>query len=655
MPIETPPTLPTIPAFPSLSERALGTYNSSAYEWASGWKDDVAPAVAALAGNTHNNATEAQASAATASSAAATATAQATTASTAAATATAQATNATNAANVQGTSTSSVTVPTAEGQSRTWRYVESNRAIAVGMHILVAVTASPTVNWALVQVSAWDSVNKDLTGTVVKANGTGTYSAWTLSLSGPRGAAGSDAIVTTPTLALSGTPTLVVGNNGYACDLAAGTAVVLDTLSVLGDGWGVTLIPANTSNPATVTADFGSGTQTLPVVAPTMLVIKRVATTYTVRWIPLGEIVPAFGSVGTPSVVASSATAGIAIANAAVDTALVFYTGSSGNPRVALVNGSGVLLSTTGDLEAVALSGATPQAVRLTDTTALAIWSTASAVKAVVMQHNSGAAAVGTIVTLEGVASTCQALAGQTSTAALACYSDTSNSRTRAMVLSISGTAITTNTAYTINAANCTNIHTAAISSTQAVSILTPTSNQTLTQAIVITAAGTVLTYPASLETIARNGASGALGNADVVWLSGSQVLVTAGCNPEAGGRAVAFVLDVAGTGTAATLTPGAQTPIGTPGTITSAHRLWRLSNNTALWLGAIRTSGHAAVLQQLIIESGTVRPGPCKPAARSVAHQDLCVVGSNILVAYADAANSSASTVVPVAQGSVR
>jgi hypothetical protein len=100
--------------------------------------------------------------------------------------------SATNAANVYGTSTSSVAIPGTVAGTVSFTYVEAARTIAVGMYILAADTAAPGTNTITLQVTAWNSTTKVVTGNVVALQGTGTKTAWTLSLTGSPGGGPGD-------------------------------------------------------------------------------------------------------------------------------------------------------------------------------------------------------------------------------------------------------------------------------------------------------------------------------------------------------------------------------------------------------------------------------------------------------------------------------
>lgn len=661
----SPTPLPTIPPFPALADKATGTYNSKAYDWATGWADDIAPAIEALADNAYDNAVEAAASASAAATSASTATTQATTAttqagsaSTSAAAAAASAASATNAANVAGTSTSSVAVATAVGQSKTFRYVEASRAISVGMFLVVAVTASPTTNWMLIQVSAWDSVNKDVTGTVITYAGSGTFAAWTLSLSSARGAAGADATLTTPSLALTGTPTLVAGNNGYTGDVAAGAAITLDTLATLGDGYSVMLVPASTTTAASVTADFGSGSETRRLAGPTIISVKNVSGTYTVRWVPLGNQVPVFGALGTPTVINAGAASGVALCALTATRSIGLYTSSGDIPRAVLINSTtGAVISTSGDIGASAISGATYDVKRLTDTTAIATYAVSGSVRAVVLQNNSEAVATGTVLTVESVNSTAQALAVLSATKVMLAYSDTSATQTAARTLTVSGTTLTANTRYTINSTTAVQLSATALSATLALVTACNTGATASTQALAITEASNVLTFPAAWETIARCGTANTVGYSCVSNVSATRALVVAGNGAGNTGSAVAMVVDVTGSGTAALLWAGRQTPIGTPESILSAHRLQRLSASSFMHQAATEASAATSTVTHLVIDGDTVRPGASKTLARKVSHQDIAwhsAAPGNAVALYVDGDNSSYPTTLQFSMGSV-
>lgn len=664
MAIIAPTDIDALPAAPDPDDDQ-SVFDTAAFNWSEALASWTTQANS-LADNVYNNAQETQtlataaaASASTATTQAGTATTQASAASASAAAAAASASTATNAANVQGTSTSSVAVATAAGQSKAFTYAESSRAIAVGMFIVVAVTASPTTNWMLLQVTAWNSGTREVTGTVVTYAGSGTFSAWTLSLSGPRGAAGADATLTTPSLALSGTPTLVAGNNGYTGDVAAGAVVALDTLSTLGDGYSVMLVPASTTNPGAVTADFGSGSETRRMAGPTLISVKNVGGTYTVRWLPLGNQVPVFGALGTPAVINAGASSGVALCALTATRSIGLYTSSTGRPRAVLINSTtGAVISTSGDLEAVSVSGATFDVRRLTDTTAVATWAISGAVKAVVLQNSADTAAAGTVLSVESVNSTAQALAVLTATKVMLAYSDSGSTRISARTLTVSGTTLTANTRYSIHASTtAVQMSATALSATLALVTACNTGSTTQVQALAITEASDVLTFPTSWENIARCGSGNTVSYNCVSNVSASRALVVGGVGAGNTGQALAMLVDVTGTGTAALLWAGRQTPIGTPDSLLSAHRLQRLSATSFMHQAAGEATAATSTVTHLVIEGDAVRAGASKTLARKVSHQDIAWhsgAPGNAVALYVDGDNSSYPTTLQFSMGSV-
>lgn len=101
-------------------------------------------------------------------------------ASTSASNAAASAVTAVNAPGTNATSTTSLSITEA---SKTLT-IQTGKSIVVGMSMKIASTASPT-NWMLGDVTAYNSGTGSLTVSVSIKNGTGTFAAWTVSLTAP--------------------------------------------------------------------------------------------------------------------------------------------------------------------------------------------------------------------------------------------------------------------------------------------------------------------------------------------------------------------------------------------------------------------------------------------------------------------------------------
>lgn len=264
-----------------------------------------------------------------------------TNAETAQAAAEAAATNATNAANVYGTSTSSVSIPTSESGTRTFVYVEASRAIALGMHILAASSASPT-NWILIRVTSWDSGTKTVIGDVVTFEGTGTFNSWVLSLSGPRGAAGEDPEIISPKRVITTSGSITAADNGYNLDVtAAGVTLTPDTAAAMDQ---TSCIINAVGYDVTVAATFNDGETSKVLLSGTSVVLSCNGTTF--RWQFYKTPKDQLGALGTPTVVKAYNQQTVFTAVPLTDTtSLVVYAASGTTLEAAVVTRSGATLS----------------------------------------------------------------------------------------------------------------------------------------------------------------------------------------------------------------------------------------------------------------------------------------------------------------------
>lgn len=88
------------------------------------------------------------------------------------------------------TSTTSHAIPTVFPASRT-PIIQPGLAYRPGMFVMIARTSAPTSTWMFGQVVSYDTVTGALAVSVTQAAGSGTFTDWTVSLSGPRGADGN--------------------------------------------------------------------------------------------------------------------------------------------------------------------------------------------------------------------------------------------------------------------------------------------------------------------------------------------------------------------------------------------------------------------------------------------------------------------------------
>lgn len=647
MAVITPPSITALPAVPDPADRT--TFNARAYPWSVAL-GPYSTELAAVASNVEHNATEAATSATTAATqagnaatSAGTATTQAGIATAQAAAAAASAASASNAANVSGTSTDSESIPTLIGQQRTFTMVESSRDIVPGMFLVAAVTASPTTNWALFQVDSFAS--NTWTGTCKAFGGSGTFSAWTISLSSARGPAGADAVVTTPSLALSGTPTLTAGNNGYTGDVAAGTAIALDTLATLGDGWSIILVPA-TGAASTVTADFGAGSVAKTLATATLMSVKLVSGTYTVRWLPLGEEVPSFGTVGSASVLAAVNSQTFIGSVALTDTrGFVLRMNASGYPVVDLVDETGAVIGTSGSLDGTNMvASVKPKLCWVSASSALVLWKRmVSGLPMACMVSFSGAVVSnGTAVILESVNAATVCGCVLSATEAIVSWADASNTRGRAMGLDLTGNTIATNTIYTVlPSQEQQQAEMVRLSATQGQMVYQPGAGATALMSTTLTKAAGVLTFPATPQTLAFFDTAQSPLIADTA--TAGRKVVVAGESYQ--GPCRAFVLDVTGTGSSAVPQTGHEANVAPCGGYHGGHlvpvsdqhylRSVQSAALSSLSLSAIRLTGDCAY----------ELPAACN-VARKVDGHSVMVMGTTAVVTYADTDNSYYPTV---------
>lgn len=150
-----------------------------------------ATAAASSATTASGHATTASGHASTASTqatnAASSASAAATSAANAASSATDAAASATTAVNAPGTSATSTTSLTVGTGSQSLT-IQTGKALVVGMPVVIARTSAPSTTYMVGIVTGYTSGTGALTVSVSSVLGSGTYTDWTVSLTGPQGA-----------------------------------------------------------------------------------------------------------------------------------------------------------------------------------------------------------------------------------------------------------------------------------------------------------------------------------------------------------------------------------------------------------------------------------------------------------------------------------
>lgn len=217
----SPPSITTLPAAPDPSNRS--TFNSLAYPWSAALPT-FGTEVSAVAVNVKANADEAQADAV------ATAADRVQTGLDVVAAA-ASAASAIAAPGVQATSTTSLSV----GLGSKSLTIQTGKAYSVGQSVVIADTSAPSTNWMFGQITSYNSGTGALVVDVVQTLGSGTLTAWTISISASPAADGSTAMLRR---AITGADTAQLSDSGTLIDITSGTfTLAFSAVTTLGNGW----------------------------------------------------------------------------------------------------------------------------------------------------------------------------------------------------------------------------------------------------------------------------------------------------------------------------------------------------------------------------------------------------------------------------------
>jgi hypothetical protein len=240
-----------------------------------------------------------------------------------------------------GTSSTSVLIGTG---SKTWTLASNSAgyAYAVGTRVRLAYTTSPAANYMEGVVTAYNSGTLALTVTVDNTLGSGTYAAWTASVTGDKGASGSNG---------SNGSNGANGSNGLSLTLqgtwSSGTAyAVNDAVTLSGASYACTAAHTNQQPPNAAywmqLAAAGSASLTTTSVqltdAPTTTSSSYVVVTSTTLTLTTGTYMVHFaGSFNTGS--SNVQTMNVALyVNAAVRAHTVLTYDSKLNLGIALVD-----------------------------------------------------------------------------------------------------------------------------------------------------------------------------------------------------------------------------------------------------------------------------------------------------------------------------
>lgn len=168
------------------------------------------------------------------------------------------ATAAAQGASLLATSTTSTLVGTG---ARTFT-TQASKQYQAGMWVIVVRTSAPTT-WMLGQVTSYSGTS--LAISVSAINGSGTYTDWSIGVSGPQGAAGS--ITNLLTSAKTGAYTAVAGDKGTVIRCTGTWTLALTSAGTLASGWWCWVVNDGTGvitiDPSSTEQINGALTQTL--------------------------------------------------------------------------------------------------------------------------------------------------------------------------------------------------------------------------------------------------------------------------------------------------------------------------------------------------------------------------------------------------------
>lgn len=250
-------TIRTLPPYPDPVLDSPEDFSTKALDWSI-----VLPGVTAdintVAGEVAAAANAANTSASAANTSAGTAGTQAGNANTARVAAEAAAQTALNAPGTSSTSTTSLTIATGTQTFTT----QTGKAWAVGQPVVIARTSAAATTYMQGTVTAYTSGTGAMSVAVASGatGGTGTFTDWTISLTGPRGSAGVLPFVTIST------NTTAVASNHY--QFLASCVLTLPTSPVVGD------VVQFTNSSGTVTASINPGSELINATSGSMVLDK---------------------------------------------------------------------------------------------------------------------------------------------------------------------------------------------------------------------------------------------------------------------------------------------------------------------------------------------------------------------------------------------
>lgn len=404
-------------------------------------------------------------------------------------------------ASTNSTSSSSLTI----GLGSKSLTVETGKGYVPGTLVVCAITASPT-NWMFGEVTAYNSGTGAMTINVSKIQGSGTASAWTVSLSGPVG----DQVVqgaSVTSSAVDVTLTAASDRMQAVTMTASGKAVTLPAGSTLAEGGPVFIISKVGGYGFDIKSDSGALVGRLATSRFALCFLLDSAS-------DLWRIAYADGdfAAGLPASFNAGSTTRVSVCALDATHALVCYcdAGNSNQGTACVLTISGSVV--TAGAEAVFETGSTATSLAvcaLSSSKAVVAYSDAGNsdyLTACVLDISGTTVTPGTPAVLASVDTYTSEGADQVSIAALSAthaivtYIDQTAAANngKAITFSVSGTTITAGSPVTFAAAATEYAHVCALSSTAAVVVYSNVASSRAGTARQLTVSGTTTTAPGS-------------------------------------------------------------------------------------------------------------------------------------------------------------
>lgn len=446
---------------------------------------------------------------------------------------------------------------------------------------------------------------------------------------------------TLPGLAPSGAATITSSYNNTTVD-ASGAALTFPALNTLFDGFNFIVAPvAGTVN--TINANFGNGNQTLNITAPTLFVVNG---TSSVRFLQLGSVTPAFGSVGSGRVLSNYNSSTIGCCALSATRAFVVYPNTSNQLVAELVDATGATVATSAVLNATAVNpGVRVIALNATDALVLYRLNT-NAGFAQIIRDAGAAVTLGTATSIPG---SIVRIDGDllSATKAVVSYTDTGSYYQYAFVLGIAGLVLTANASVQVLASGGAyppRVATAVAGNGGRVMVNFPYAAGGNFYSFVLTEASNALTVSSNNPPFYQPTNDNPDGNI---------------CSVDGAGRVIG-AFGITYTARAALfdfVSPNMRMvadplPISTSASNYNPHVIRKLSAQTFLKLNG---NSQALHLEALGITGNRIALNAISARIAGASEADLAILGTSVaLVAYNDGSNSNYPTIKTVALGSL-